>query len=224
MDTSKPGPLDFGALRLPLDPYLARAELATDDAGIGSELSIFSAGSVLRLCAYATPGGGHLWNEQCAEIQAGFFRDGDLVEPVDGEFGVELQGSRLRRRGIVRIRIVGVVGPGYLVRGVVEGPAAADPDEAPALLMCLRDLDVRVPDPPPAEQRALPLRLPPELAAVMVAEAAKAPELPAPAPRPALPGRASPAERAAYGDLQRNALCACGSGRKYKRCHEVQNR
>ncbi|MER7362510.1 preprotein translocase subunit SecA [Nonomuraea wenchangensis] len=31
--------------------------------------------------------------------------------------------------------------------------------------------------------------------------------------------RTTPAERAAYGNVERNAPCPCGSGKKYKRCH-----
>ncbi|WP_449329175.1 preprotein translocase subunit SecA [Sphaerisporangium aureirubrum] len=31
--------------------------------------------------------------------------------------------------------------------------------------------------------------------------------------------RSTPADRAAYGNVERNAPCPCGSGKKYKRCH-----
>ncbi|MEU7910775.1 preprotein translocase subunit SecA [Microbispora bryophytorum] len=31
--------------------------------------------------------------------------------------------------------------------------------------------------------------------------------------------RSTPEQRAAYGDVERNAPCPCGSGKKYKRCH-----
>jgi preprotein translocase subunit SecA len=31
--------------------------------------------------------------------------------------------------------------------------------------------------------------------------------------------RSTPAQRAAYGNVERNAPCPCGSGKKYKRCH-----
>ncbi|WP_204069829.1 SEC-C metal-binding domain-containing protein, partial [Planobispora siamensis] len=30
---------------------------------------------------------------------------------------------------------------------------------------------------------------------------------------------AASSERTAYGDVERNAVCRCGSGKKYKRCH-----
>ncbi|MFC4531623.1 SEC-C metal-binding domain-containing protein [Sphaerisporangium dianthi] len=31
--------------------------------------------------------------------------------------------------------------------------------------------------------------------------------------------RTTAEERAAYGSVERNAPCPCGSGKKYKRCH-----
>ena len=38
-------------------------------------------------------------------------------------------------------------------------------------------------------------------------------------PREAKPAAHNPADPSSWGKVQRNALCPCGSGKKYKHCH-----
>jgi preprotein translocase subunit SecA len=64
-------------------------------------------------------------------------------------------------------------------------------------------------------------------APAMAAAGARAPAGRAQPPLPAMPVRNMPAagiasdpkDPATWGKVQRNALCPCGSGKKYKHCH-----
>ncbi len=38
-------------------------------------------------------------------------------------------------------------------------------------------------------------------------------------PKPASASKPNPADPSSWGKVQRNALCPCGSGKKYKHCH-----
>ena len=42
-------------------------------------------------------------------------------------------------------------------------------------------------------------------------------------PRAAAAASPNPADPSTWGKVQRNALCPCGSGKKYKHCHGAYN-
>jgi preprotein translocase subunit SecA len=55
--------------------------------------------------------------------------------------------------------------------------------------------------------------------ATKAATAAKASAAKTSAAKPATAAAVNPADPSTWGKVQRNALCPCGSGRKYKHCH-----
>jgi hypothetical protein len=86
------------------------------------------------------------------------------AEEVDGPYGVELRARVRTPEGLIDIRFVGIDGPRWLVRGVYQGPVAADPSLAGPLADCLRGLVVdRGMEAMPVRE-PLPLRLPREVA------------------------------------------------------------
>jgi hypothetical protein len=165
--------LDLGALKVPaVDGVEVRVQ-ADNDGKIQQIVLVFEQ-SALQLGVFAAPRSEGIWDEVRAEIRKQLFNDGVAAEEVTGDYGVELRARVRTPEGLTDIRFVGVDGPRWLVRAVFQGPAAADPEVAPPLLECLRNLVVDRGHEAMPVREPLALHLPKEVTDQQEAEAAAA--------------------------------------------------
>ncbi|ARD41782.1 DUF3710 domain-containing protein [Actinomyces gaoshouyii] len=156
--------IDLGSLRVPaIDGMQLRME-SPGPGGIQA-VSLVLGGSTLELRAFAAPRTAGIWDELRADILDELGRAQARTEEVDGENGVEIIAEVPVRNaegatGTVRVRFLGVDGPRWFLRGVLQGPAAVDDAAARELrdvfrgVVVVRDGAAR----PPRE--ILPLRVP----------------------------------------------------------------
>jgi hypothetical protein len=174
--------LDLGSLQI---PAIAGVEVRVqaDPDGQVQQVILVAGENALQLGVFAAPRSEGIWDEVREDIRKQLVSDGVGVEEIDGSYGVELR-SRVRSpEGVTDIRFVGIDGPRWMVRGVYQGPAAADPSLAGPLAECLAGVVVdRGTDAMPVRE-PLPLRLPRE-----VTEHAQVTEEEAKGPGPAVNG------------------------------------
>jgi hypothetical protein len=164
--------LDLGALRIPaIDGVEVRVQADSD--GRIQQVVLVNGESALQLGVFAAPRSEGIWDEVRGEIRKQLFNDGVAVEEVDGVYGQELRARVRTPEGLTDIRFVGINGPRWLVRAVYQGPAAADPTVAPALVECLERLVVDRGQEAMPVREPLPLRLPKEIADQQEAEEAE---------------------------------------------------
>lgn len=89
------------------------------------------AGSTLELRAFAAPRTTGIWDELREDIVAELDRAGARFEVEEGEHGPEILAhvpvrTPDGRDGTVAARFIGVDGPRWFLRGVLQGPAATD--------------------------------------------------------------------------------------------------
>ena len=126
------GRIDLGSLRVPaVDGMQIRLE---NPGGAGQEISaavLVLSGSTLELRAFAAPRTIGIWDELREDITAELTRAGARFEVEDGEHGPEILAhvpvrTPDGREGTVAARFIGVDGPRWFLRGVLQGPAATD--------------------------------------------------------------------------------------------------
>ena len=126
------GRIDLGSLRIPaVDGMQIRLE---NPGGAGQEISaavLVLSGSTLELRAFAAPRTIGIWDELREDITAELTRAKARFEVEDGEHGPELLAhvpvrTPDGREGTVAARFIGVDGPRWFLRGVLQGPAATD--------------------------------------------------------------------------------------------------
>ena len=126
------GRIDLGSLRVPaVDGMQIRLE---NPGGAGQEVSaavLVLAGSTLELRAFAAPRTTGIWDELREDITAELTRARARFEVEDGEHGPEILAhvpvrTPDGREGTVAARFIGVDGPRWFLRGVLQGPAATD--------------------------------------------------------------------------------------------------
>lgn len=130
--------LDLGALRIPeVDGMRLRMERPGTGALFGAVVIIL-AGSSLELSAFAAPRTTGIWDELKDDMCAELTRTGARHEVVPGTHGQEIL-AQLPVRGpdgqvsTVAARFVGVDGPRWFLRGVLQGRAATDEAAAATL-------------------------------------------------------------------------------------------
>ncbi|WP_159716723.1 DUF3710 domain-containing protein [Actinomyces marmotae] len=165
--------IDLGSLRVPaIDGMQLRMESPGPGGGIQA-VSLALGGSTLELRAFAAPRTSGIWDELRADILDELGRAQARTEEVDGENGVEIIAEVPVRNaegatGTVPVRFLGVDGPRWFLRGVLQGPAAVDDAAARELrdvfrgVVVVRDGAAR----PPRE--ILPLHVPGAAAAPQV--------------------------------------------------------
>jgi len=126
------GRIDLGSLHVPaVDGMQIRLE---SPGGAGQEISaavLVLAGSTLELRAFAAPRTTGIWDELREDIVAELDRAGARFEVEEGEHGPEILAhvpvrTPDGRDGTVAARFIGVDGPRWFLRGVLQGPAATD--------------------------------------------------------------------------------------------------
>lgn len=155
--------LDLGSLVIPSLSDGVNLRVKVDDQGWVTDLHVDHGGSSMQLGVFAANPGHAIWAEVRDEIRAALFEDGEAARPVPSAFGTDLLTQVLGDQGPVSMRFIGIDGPGWMVRGVIQGAAAADPQGAEPFLEFLRGLRVVRGDAPLPERVMLPMRLPDDL-------------------------------------------------------------
>ncbi len=167
--------LDLGSLQIPAIGGV-EVRVQADPDGEVQQVILVDGPSALQLGVFAAPRSEGIWDEVRAEIRTSLLDDGVTAEEVDGDYGVELYARMRTPEGVTDIRFVGIDGPRWMVRGVYQGPAAADPSAVGTLSECLAGLVVDRGTEAKPVREPLPLRLPREVAERAEREAAHAAE------------------------------------------------
>lgn len=170
------GRVDLGALRLPavagmqmrLDIEQSTNRVVGATVGFGA--------SQAQVQAFAAPRTIGLWDELRAEIARGLVEAGGAAETVDGVLGKELRARMPGRAPDGRVafqpaRFLGINGPRWFLRVVVNGPAAQDEAQFAPILAFVRMIVVNRGDEPRPPREVLELTAP---AGVMEAAAVQA--------------------------------------------------
>ena len=138
--------IDLGALQVPaVDGMQLRLEQAPD--GTVTAVVLALGGSALELRAFAAPRTAGIWDELRGDIANELAGNGARYEESHGEYGTELV-AHLPMRGpdgtmaTGTIRFLGIDGPRWFLRGVLQGPAASSEHSAQALREVLRGIVV----------------------------------------------------------------------------------
>ncbi|GAA4412344.1 DUF3710 domain-containing protein [Actinokineospora soli] len=151
--------LDLGSVRFPV-PDGAQLQVEMDPSGPVRAVHVLTQIGQLTVTAYAAPRSGGLWREVCGELAEQLRSDGAKVHSAVGDWGQELAATM----GEAALRLVGVDGPRWMLRGVVAGPPQIADQSAKALRELLRrTIVVRAAGPMPV-RTPLPLELPPAIA------------------------------------------------------------
>ena len=159
------GRLDLGALRLPVSAGMQmRLDVEKGGRVVGTTLG-FGASQV-QLQVFAAPRTLGLWDELRPEIARGLVDAGGAAEVVQGVLGKEIRGRMPGRAQDGRVafqpaRFLGVDGPRWFLRVVVNGPAAADDDQLAPIVDFLRGVVVRRGEEPRPPREVLELTAPP---------------------------------------------------------------
>ena len=138
--------IDLGSLQVPaVDGMQLRLEQAPD--GTVTAVVLALGGSALELRAFAAPRTAGIWDELRGDIANELAGNGARYEESHGEHGTELV-AHLPMRGpdgtmaTGTIRFLGIDGPRWFLRGVLQGPAASSEHSAQALREVLRGIVV----------------------------------------------------------------------------------
>ena len=126
--------IDLGALQVPaVDGMQLRMEQAPD--GTITAVVLALGGSALELRAFAAPRTAGIWDELRGDIAKELSGNGARYEESYGEYGPELV-AHLPMRGpdgtttTGTIRFLGIDGPRWFLRGVLQGHAASSEQSA----------------------------------------------------------------------------------------------
>jgi len=139
--------LDLGAMRIaPAEGMEVQLEV---DPGTGAVVAVtlVDGESSLALQAFAAPRREGMWSDVRKEIAAGISASGGTVDFPEGAFGTELRSVMTvqtpeGRQGRAPVRFIGIDGPRWFLRAVLNGPAAADDVHAKALELVVRGVVV----------------------------------------------------------------------------------
>lgn len=172
--------LDLGALRIPsrdrmelrLDVEQGSSRMVGVTCGLGQDK--------VQLQAFAAPRSAGIWADIRRALIEGIVKTGGSAEPADGLFGPELH-TRMPGRGAdgrvvyQPARFLGVDGPRWFLRVVVNGPAATDDEAMRPVHDFLRQLVVDRGEEPRPPRELLELR-PPQQVLDAAARRAATPE------------------------------------------------
>jgi len=171
--------VDLGSLMVPVTPeYEIQIVFAEEQ---GAWVNVRHADSQLRLQAFAAPRREGIWPDVRTEIITEIAGTGGQSEEREGPFGPELL-ARVPAQpgtpaaGLIPVRFIGVDGPRWFLRGLINGPATVDAEAAAPLEALVREVVVVRGDHPMAPKDLLELRLPPEAAQALAEQQAAAAE------------------------------------------------
>jgi hypothetical protein len=177
--------VDLGALRLPAMPGMElRVDLNPQQQVIGATLR--AGDSQLQVAVFAAPRAAGIWDDVRTDLAKSASGQGGSLREVEGPFGSELAGTVLMSpppqpgqttppQPVRRpARFLGVDGPRWFLRGLMSGPAAADPEAATALEEAFRGIVVVRGTAPLPVREPLTLTLPPQAAEQLARQQAAA--------------------------------------------------
>ncbi|MFD1150648.1 DUF3710 domain-containing protein [Saccharothrix hoggarensis] len=142
--------LDLGSIRLPV-PEGAQLQVEMDPAGAVRAVHLLTTVGQLTVSAFAAPKSDRLWPEVCGEMIAQFKNDGFRILRENGDWGEEIAA----RNNEVHLRVVGVDGPRWMLRGIAAAPTEEQGLRATqALYALMRDTIVV------RGEQAMPVRTP----------------------------------------------------------------
>ena len=160
--------IDFGSLLVPTAEGVQVQVSVVENQP--AWITVMRGDSGLQLQAFAAPKSGGLWEEVRQEIAAEVARSGGQSIEAEGPFGMELV-ARItptdpvhggRRGGLEPVRFLGVDGPRWFLRGLINGPAASYEDQARPLERVFAEVVVVRGDHPVPPRELLEIRLPDE--------------------------------------------------------------
>lgn len=165
-DRPERGPrIDLGAVWLPgVDGMELRME-TDEQRTVVTSAAVLVEGSTLQVQAFAAPRTAGIWDDIRAEIGESVTKQGGSADDLPGPFGRELLARLPVRTPDGRTshrpaRFIGVDGPRWFLRGVLSGPAAADPEAARVLEAVFADVVVVRGPEARAPRELLPLTFP----------------------------------------------------------------
>ncbi|MGH3646319.1 MAG: DUF3710 domain-containing protein [Micromonosporaceae bacterium] len=162
--------IDLGSLKIPTVVGVdMRMQLNPD--GDPTAVLLVADDSAIELGAFAAPREEGIWDELRAELRTSIAGDGGTAEESKGRYGTELRARVRTPNGPTDIRFIGVDGPRWFLRGLVQGRAVTDPDAGKALEECLDGLVIARDNEARPVREPLPLTLPKEIADQIAAQA-----------------------------------------------------
>lgn len=159
------GRLDLGALWLTGVPGMElRLEVEEESQNVVGVTAVLGESSV-QLQAFAAPRTEGIWNDIRNEIAASITSQGGTADKTSGPLGTELR-AQMPAQGpdgrtmFSPVRFVGVDGPRWFLRAVLNGPAAVDDAAASSLLEVVRATVVVRGEQAMAPRELLGLKLP----------------------------------------------------------------
>lgn len=159
------GRIDLGAVRLPAVPGMQmRLDLETGTGRVVGATLGFGA-SQAQIQAFAAPKTDGLWDELRPDIVRSLVEAGGAAEVVTGVMGKEIHARMPGRAPDGRVafqpaRFLGIDGPRWFLRVVVNGPAATDDNQLRPIINFLRKVVVRRGDEPRPPRELLELTAP----------------------------------------------------------------
>ncbi|MGH3745541.1 MAG: DUF3710 domain-containing protein [Mycobacteriales bacterium] len=167
--------LDLGSLRVPLRDGLELRVDIDQQTQAAVSVTLATASSVLQVMAFAAPKSAGIWDEVRSEIAASLHGSGGTAQEVGGPYGVELEAlvPTDQPGQQAPARFVGVDGPRWFLRGMLQGRAAVERDADPKLLAAFGQVVVVRGGDAMAVRDGLPIVLPKEALEQAAAEAEK---------------------------------------------------
>jgi hypothetical protein len=169
--------VDLGSLLVPATPeYEIQIVFAEQQ---GAWVNVRHGDSQLQLAAFAAPKREGIWPDVRMEIIAEIAGAGGRSEEREGPFGPELLAQvpaqpGMPAAGLMQVRFIGVDGPRWFLRGLMNGPATASPEAAAPLEALVREVVVVRGEHPMPPKEPLELRLPAEAAQALAEQQAAA--------------------------------------------------
>ncbi|MGV9306870.1 MULTISPECIES: DUF3710 domain-containing protein [unclassified Nonomuraea] len=161
-DADEPHPeadrVDLGGMRVNIGSGFDVQIAVAGDQPIG--VVVIQGDSALQLHAFAAPKRGGLWEEVRTKLAASVKEAGGTVETTEGPFGPELVGTIPAEGGAQPVRYVGIDGPRWFLRAVINGKAAVDAAAAGPFEAVIRDVVVVRGEEPMAPEEPILLRIP----------------------------------------------------------------
>ena len=170
--------IDLGSLQVPTAPGLDVQVNFTGDQALA--VIVVRGDSMLQLQAFAAPKRAGLWDDIRRELIDELNAAGGRGEEAEGPFGPEVM-ARVPAEpgagaGSQPARFLGADGPRWFLRGVISGPAAAQPALAKVLEDVFADTVVVRGEHPMPPRDLLELRLPAEAQRALEEQMAEAAE------------------------------------------------
>jgi hypothetical protein len=170
--------VDLGSLLVPATPeYEVQIVFAEQQ---GAWVNVRHGDSQLQLQAFAAPKREGIWPDVRMEIIAEIAGAGGQSQEQEGPFGPELLAQvpappgTPGASGLIPVRFIGVDGPRWFLRALINGPATVEPEAAAPLEALIREVVVVRGDHPMPPKDLLELRLPAEAAQALAEQQAAA--------------------------------------------------